>query len=135
MMVIDQSGSTNDSNVPRVALMIPAPISTTSVLVMRSTTLGHLDEARFSRVHHGVEPVASFEALVELLHRALGKRSDIEVLAYAAGPHGCRQHRGASLNAPGQEHLRGRLSVALSHRDDQRVVEQSRFQRMAQRGE
>ncbi len=41
----------------------------------------HLSESRFPAVYNGIEPDASFEALADLLDRALGKRSDIKVLA------------------------------------------------------
>jgi hypothetical protein len=53
-----------------------------------STSVGHFKKSRLSRVYNRIESVASFEALVDLLYRALRKRSDIDILAYAPGVYG-----------------------------------------------
>src|SRR5271156_1754409 len=100
-----------------------------------STAFGHLNKSRFSSVCNGVEPDESFQTLADLLYRALRKRCDIEVLADARGRNGSRANRAAAQNTPGQEHLRGSLSMMTGDRDNKRVVEQSRFQRVPQRSE
>src|SRR5689334_13444786 len=100
-----------------------------------STTRWHFTETRFSRVHNRIESDTSFESHVDLFYRALGKGSDVEVLDDAPRPDGRRQNCCASLNPPRQQHLRGGSPEVPGRRDDERVVQQSWFQRVPERRE
>src|ERR1700722_4952245 len=95
----------------------------------------HLSESRFAAVDNGIEPDPSFKALADLLDCAAWKRGDVEVLPDAGWRNRSGENGGAALNPPGQKHLRWGLSEAVGDRDDERVVEQSRFECVAQRRE
>jgi len=111
------------------------PISNSERLPISVNCLGVPQQIPVLPVRNRVEPVASFEPLVHLLYRALGKRCDIEVLADARGHNGSCENCAAAQNTPSQKHGRGRLSTTTGERDNERVVEQSRFQRVPQRSE
>src|SRR5256885_5521111 len=99
-----------------------------------SASLRHFEESGLSRVDHGVEAIPSLQPLVYRSHRLVGKRSNIEVFAYAPRIHGRREHRGTALDAPGKKHLCRSPSRVTRDGDDEWIIEQSRFQGMPQRG-
>ena len=72
-MVIDQSGSTSRSNAPRVALMIPAPMRTTSVFEVEVTL--ESDTVRLPFAFARLYRLPGYPAGMSPAQAAVGRRS------------------------------------------------------------